>query len=95
MQIKEPSDKSFTVYSKSNCRYCTFVKSLLTENKIPFIEIQCDEYLEQDKEYFLNYIKEKAGRHHKTFPMVFCDGKFIGGFVETERLIEFDDEVEF
>ena len=94
-QIESPRDDSFTVYSKSNCRYCTLVKSLLNENKIPFIEIDCDDYLLQDKEYFLNYIKEKTGRHHKTFPMVFCDGKFIGGFVETERLIEFDDEVEF
>jgi glutaredoxin len=71
------------------------VKSLLNEHKLPYNEINCDDYLSQDKEYFLNFIKEKAGREFKTFPMVFCDGKFVGGFVETERLIEFDDEVEF
>ena len=98
MQIEEPSDKSFTIYSKTNCRYCTLVKSLLNENKIPFNEINCDDYLSQDKQYFLNFIKEKAKREHeyKTFPMVFCDGKFVGGFVETERLItDLDEEVEF
>ena len=89
-QIQEPSDKSFTIYSKTNCRYCTVVKSLLDEHKIQYIEINCDEYLAQDKQYFLNFIKEKAGRDFKTFPMVFCDGKFIGGFVETQRLIEFE-----
>ena len=98
MQIEEPSVKSFTIYSKTNCRYCTLVKSLLNENKITFNEINCDDYLSQDKQYFLNFIKEKANREHeyKTFPMVFCDGKFVGGFVETERLItDLDEEVEF
>jgi glutaredoxin len=91
-QIQAPSDKSFTIYSKTNCKYCGLVKSLLDEQKIPFIEINCDNYLEQDKSYFLNFIKEMANREkeYKTFPMVFCDGKFIGGFLETERLIMFD-----
>ncbi len=94
--IQEPCVKSFTVYSKTNCKYCVLVKSLLDENKIPFIEINCDKYLTQDKQYFLNFIKEKVGRYFKTFPMVFCDGKFIGGFVETDRLImDFDESVEF
>ena len=60
MQIKEPSNDSFTIYSKTNCRYCNVVKSLLNEHKIPFNEINCDDYLSQDKQYFLNFIKEKA-----------------------------------
>ena len=96
MQIDEPSDKSFTIYSKTNCKDCVLVKGLLDECKIPFIEINCDEYLSQDKQYFLNFIKEKAGREYKTFPMVFCDSKFVGGFLETERLImDFDHAIEF
>lgn len=96
MNIEEPSDKSFTIYSKTNCKYCVLVKSLLDENKIPFIEINCDYYLDENKQIFLNFIKERAGREYKTFPMVFCDGKFIGGFVETDRLImDFDEPVEF
>jgi glutaredoxin len=96
IQIEEPSNNSFTIYSKTNCRYCTVVKSLLNENKIPFNEINCDNYLVQDKQGFLNFIKEKAKREFKTFPMVFCDGNFIGGFVETERLItDLDEEVDF
>jgi glutaredoxin len=96
MQIKEPSDKSFTVYSKTNCRYCTLVKSLLDEHKLHYNEINCDDYLAQDKQYFLNFIKEKSKREHeyKIFPMVFCDGKFVGGFVEVERLIAFDEDDE-
>ena len=96
MQIEEPSDNSFTIYSKTNCRYCTVVKSLLNEHKIPYNEINCDTYLSQDKQYFLNFIKEKANREFKTFPMVFCDGNFVGGFIETERLItDLDEEVDF
>jgi glutaredoxin len=96
MQIEEPSNKSFTIYSKTNCKYCVLVKSLLDENKIPFNEIICDNYLSEDKQQFLNFIKDKANREFKTFPMVFCDGKFVGGFVETDRLImDFDEEVDF
>ena len=95
-KIEEPSDKSFTIYSKTNCKYCILVKDLLDEQKIPFIEISCDDYLAQDKQHFLNFIKEIAERDFKTVPRVFCDGKFVGGFLETERLImDFDHPIEF
>ncbi|PHX74753.1 MAG: hypothetical protein CK547_01485 [Chitinophagaceae bacterium] len=96
-EIEEPSDKSFTIYSKKNCKYCVLDKGVLDEHKIPFIEINCDHYLNQNEQYFLDFIKEKSKREHeyKTFPMVFCDGKFVGGFLETVRLIEFDDLAEF
>lgn len=94
-QIEEPSNSCFTIYVKTNCKYCDLVKKLLDFNKIPFIEINCDKYLE-DKESFLTFIENKAGRHYKTFPMVFCDGNFIGGYLETDRLIaDFDHPIEF
>ena len=90
MEFIEPLKTGFTIYSKSGCSYCTKAKNLLTQCNFLFEEINCDDYLEKDKQYFLNFIKEKANKDFKTFPIVLCDGKFIGGFLETEQLVMFD-----
>ena len=84
-----PASDNYTIYTKSGCPNCTKVKKLLeTEN--PLI-IDCDEWLIEDKVGFLEFIREKAGKECKTFPMVFHNGKFIGGFDETVRFKEKQD----
>jgi len=99
MQIMEPFKIGFTIYSKSECSYCTKVKNLLLEKQIFFVDINCDDFLLQDKEQFLLFIKEKTKRDYRTFPMVFKDGKFIGGFVDTQRYLNqqlsFDENENF
>ena len=75
----------FTIYSKSNCSYCIKVKKILVDKQISFLDINCDEYLVKNKEEFLLFIKEQANKDYKTFPIVFKDGKFIGGFTETQH----------
>lgn len=79
-----PLETGFTIYSKSGCSNCTKVKKLLLDKQIFFLDISCDEFLIEDKEGFLIFIKEKANKEWKTFPMVFNDGKFIGGFDEVK-----------
>lgn len=83
MEFIFPKKKGYTIYTKKNCSYCEKVKILLNNEDI--LIIPCDEYLEKDKEEFLLYIEEIAGIPYKTFPMVFLDGKFIGGFTETKK----------
>ena len=83
-----PLETGFTVYSKSGCSYCTKVKQLLRDKQIFFLEVDCDKYLLEDKEGFLSFIKEKANKEYRTFPMIFKDGKFIGGFSETQTFID-------
>jgi glutaredoxin len=95
--FKTPSKNEYTIYSKSGCSNCTKVKELLLSNNIPFIVIDCDEYLIEVKAEFLLFIQELTSREWKTFPMVFSnDGLFIGGFTDTrlylEELLEFTDE---
>lgn len=87
MQFENPSQIGFTVYSKSNCSFCTKVKQLLKDNQIFFLEIQSDEYLLEDKEGFLFFIKELTKKEYRTFPMVFNNGQFIGGFTDTESYV--------
>ena len=96
MEIFEPLDVGFTVYSKSGCYNCTKVKQLLRDNKIFFLEVDCDEFLIEDKEGFLLFIKERANKEYKTFPMVFYDAKFLGGLAETQqhfdKLLSFNND---
>ena len=99
MEIEEPFKTGFTVYSKSGCPNCTKVKKLLIEKKVFFVDIDCDDYIIEDKENFLLFIKERANKEYKTFPMVFNDGNFVGGFTETQdyfnKLLSFDEKSDF
>ena len=90
MEIIEPNNNGFTIYSKSGCANCNKVKNLLKENHFLFKVIDCDDYLLEDKEHFLLFIKEKTNTNTdwKTFPIIFFDGKFIGGYSETKLYID-------
>ena len=84
MEFEKPSASGYTIYSKSGCSFCTKVKVLLEEE--PYTIIDCDQYLVDDniKQQFLLFIKNIAGKECRTFPMIFKDGIFIGGFTETK-----------
>jgi glutaredoxin 3 len=96
MDIKEPIQKDFTIYSKSGCPNCTSVKKIIKEKNFLFTEINCDDYILEDKDEFLKFIESKAEKSYRTFPMVFYDGKFVGGLTHTTEfinklLISFED----
>ena len=88
MNIENPVETGFTIYSKSGCPNCTRIKKILTEKKLTFIEINCDEYLIEDKESFLSFIKNLAQKESKVFPMIFNNGTFIGSFNETQEFLD-------
>ena len=94
MSYPEPSKIGFTIFSKSGCKYCDQVKELLKEENKEFSMYNCDNFLENDKSAFLQYIKEKAGKECKTFPMVFLHGVFLGGFMEVYKLLLKEDDSE-
>lgn len=88
MEFEEPQQKNFTIYSKSGCINCSSVKKLIREKSFLFHEINCDEYLIEDKESFLSFIENKVGKPYKTFPLVFYNGSFIGGYTDTIDYID-------
>ena len=94
MYIPQPDEEKITIYSKSGCVNCVRVKKLLKENNIDFIIIDCDELLLENKTMFLQFIEQLIGKEYKTFPMVFLNKTFIGGFKETEeyfsKILDFD-----
>jgi len=96
VEFIKPSDMMYTIYSKSGCPNCTKVKDLLQTTKIPFTVVDCDEYLLENKEAFLEFIMNLISMEWKTFPIVFDKTQFIGGFLDTkiylEKTLEFTDE---
>ena len=88
MEFPKPLKGQITVYSKSGCNNCSFVKRLLKDKKVLFSVIDCDEYILEEKDEFLLFIQELAGKEYKMFPMVFDDKNFIGGFNETNKYLD-------
>jgi len=93
MEFEKPSVTGYTIYSKSRCPFCTKVKVLLEEE--PYTIIDCDPYLtdENTKQEFLQFIENLINKQYRTFPMIFKDGQFIGGFTETK--VYYDKEQAF
>ena len=87
MEIPEPLQDQITIYSKSGCTNCVKVKTLLKENNIKFTVIDCDEFILEDKQGFLQFINLLVHKEYKTFPMVFLNKTFIGGYKETEEYL--------
>ena len=78
MEYEKPLNNIYTIYTKSNCKYCILAKELL--NNENFTVIDCDKYIDIDKDNFLNFIKSLTNIDYKTFPIIFFDKKFIGGY---------------
>jgi glutaredoxin len=88
MIFELPSEQKFTIYSKSGCINCRKVKDLLKNNSLEYEIVDCDDYLLEDKENFLLFIQSYSVSNWKSFPMVFHDGKFIGGYDETVKYLD-------
>jgi len=82
------NSQGYTIYSKSGCPFCTKVKRLLEKESPAPLLVDCDDYLVENKEDFLLFIQQMAGKEYKTFPMIFHNGNFLGGFTETKEYYE-------
>ena len=85
MNIPNPANDSYTIYSKSGCLYCTKAKVLLQNEHVPPLYVNCDEFLLESKEEFLNLMTSLIGYEYRTFPMIFKNGIFVGGYTETKK----------
>jgi glutaredoxin len=88
MEFEAPSKKGFTIYSKSGCPNCLKVKAILKEKNYIFNVVDCDDYLIEAKEEFLEFIKGICQKECRMFPIVFFDSNFIGGYNETLEYVE-------
>jgi len=79
--IDPPQTTGYTIYSKANCPYCVKAKQLLTTAHV----IDCDPFLVASvKIDFLRQMDLFTGKQYRTFPMIFYDGEFVGGFTDVK-----------
>jgi glutaredoxin len=89
MEIPKPSS-GFTIYTKSKCSYCTKAK----DNFPGALVINCDYFYKEDKRKFLETMDKMSGRQPRTFPMIFKEKRYIGGYEDT-RDMGFNSNLDF
>ena len=72
---------NFTVFSKEGCPYCDKVKQVLELTNSKFVVYTLGKQFERDA--FYGEFGEGS-----TFPQVVCDGKKLGGSVETIKFLQ-------
>ena len=77
---------SFTVYSKEGCDYCERIKTVLRLTGCAFVVYNLGE--DFTREEFIAEFGEGS-----TFPQVSCDGKKIGGSIETVKFLREQQKV--
>ena len=77
---------NFTVYSKEGCDYCERIKTVLRLTGSTYVVYNLGE--DFTKEEFIAEFGEGA-----TFPQVSCDGKKIGGSVESVKFLREQQKV--
>jgi glutaredoxin len=96
MSYKLPSRHGYFVYTKSNCPYCDKVKQVIIHTTrgthIGYEFMDCQKYLDTNREKFIEFAQELTHRKRITFPMVFLNGEFIGGCDDTIKYLEFNTE---
>ena len=77
---------NFTVYSKEGCDYCERIKTVLRLTGCAFVVYNLGEDFTRGE--FIAEFGEGS-----TFPQVSCDGKKIGGSIETVKFLREQQKV--
>lgn len=72
------------VYTKHGCIYCTRAMTLLEKLNLPFQSIDITE----DADTKHKILEQTAVYNHRTFPFIFKNKRFIGGFTDLQNLID-------
>jgi len=73
----------YTILTKEGCKWCTKVKELIPRAYF----ISCDTMLE-DRDSFFSHVDQLTGQEYRTFPMVFYNKEFVGGYKEVKDKID-------
>ena len=83
--ITNSSITNYTIYSISNCKYCNMAKEHIKKIKLSkSTNIDCDKFVItcRERDNFYKFIKQYTVIPYYHFPMIFKNGKFIGGLKE-------------
>jgi len=87
---KKPTNVNYTIYSISNCKYCVMAKEHINKKTTKCTIISCDKFIGscRERDNFYNFMKHYTIIPYIHFPMIFKDGKFIGGLKELLNIRE-------
>ena len=72
---------NFAVYTKDGCPYCEKIKEVLELTESKFVVYNLGQHFEKDAFY------GEFG-HGSTFPQVGCEGRKLGGCVDTIKYLQ-------
>tara|TARA_B100001079_G_scaffold99587_1_gene85594 strand:+ start:28 stop:279 length:252 start_codon:yes stop_codon:yes gene_type:complete len=72
---------NFAVYTKDGCPYCEKIKKVLELTESKFVVYNLGQHFEKDAFY------GEFG-HGSTFPQVVCEGRKLGGCVDTIKYLQ-------
>ena len=81
MDFYLPTKSGYFMYSKSGCKFCRMAKALLPNVTV----VNIDQYIEAGKAKCLDQISTVAEVEITTFPVIFFNEIFIGGFTESKE----------
>ncbi len=88
MDIVQPTSSGYTIYSKSGCSGCTAAKRALNQLNEDYIEIDCDDFLIEDRDSFIDFIVDLVRSTSRIaiappiFPFIFYNGKYVGKSID-------------
>ena len=87
MTYQDGNKDQFIIYSKSGCKNCTKIKFFFKNNNINFLEVNCDDYILDDRDDFLNFIYNKIGKtlENPLFPFVFFNKHYFASMINIEN----------
>ena len=74
-------DMNFAVYTKDGCPYCEKIKQVLQLTESKFVVYNLDQHFNKDA--FYGEFGEDS-----TFPQVVCEGKKLGGCIDTIKYLK-------
>lgn len=78
----------YTVLTKQNCKWCEKIKKLLPD--ACYILCEVPPAPSQERDAFFKEVDALSRTKPRTFPMVFYNKVYIGGYAATKNKLEFD-----
>ena len=72
---------NYLIYTKPKCNYCVLAKELFLKHKLEYNEIELNKDTNESV-YILYTSKLKDETGQSTFPFIFLNKQFIGGYTE-------------
>ena len=77
---KDLSDDKITIYSKNDCKQCSYIKNILKNNNIPYKEELLDKKIDRIKLY--EKICDDGNKIVDEMPQIYVNGQYLGGFLD-------------